>query len=84
MNYCGFISTVGFPYSSVARNPYQCRKRKFDPWVKKILWRKEWLPVPVFLPGKAHRQRSLMDCSPWGHKELNGHDLVTKQQQQLA
>ena len=21
------------------------------------------------LPGKSHRQRSLVGCSPWGHKE---------------
>ena len=26
----------------------------FDPWVEKILWRKEWLPTPVFLPGEFH------------------------------
>ena len=26
-------------------------------------------PIPVFLPGKSHRQRSLVGYSPWGHKE---------------
>ena len=26
-------------------------------------------PTPVFLPGKPHGQRSLVGCSPWGHKE---------------
>ena len=31
----------------------------FDPWVRKIPWRKEWLPILVFLPGKSHGQRSL-------------------------
>ena len=32
----------------------QCRKfrSKFDPWVGKIPRRREWLPTPVFLPGK--------------------------------
>ena len=25
--------------------------------------------TPVFLPGKSHEQRSLMDYSPWGCKE---------------
>ena len=30
---------------------------------------KEWLPMPVFLPGKSHGQRSLVGYSPWGHKE---------------
>ena len=28
-----------------------------------------WQPTPVFLPGEAHGQRSLVGCSPWGHKE---------------
>ena len=28
-------------------------------------WRREWLPTPVFLPGKSHGQ------SPWVHKELD-------------
>ena len=28
-------------------------------------------PIPVFLPGGFHRQRSLAGYSPWGHKELD-------------
>ena len=28
-------------------------------------------PTPVFLPGKSHERRSLIDYSPWGHKELD-------------
>ena len=38
-------------------------------------------PVPVFLMGKSHGQRSLVGYSPWGCKRV-GQDLVTKQQQQ--
>ena len=34
-------------------------------------WERKWKPVPVFLPGKLHRQRSLARCSPWGLKELD-------------
>ena len=34
-------------------------------------WRREWLPTPVFLPGKSHGQRSPVDYSPWGYKELD-------------
>ena len=26
-------------------------------------------PTPVLLPGKSHRWRSLVDCSPWGREE---------------
>ena len=25
-----------------------------------------WHPTPVLLPGKSHRRRSLVGCSPWG------------------
>ena len=32
----------------------------FDPWVGKIPWRREWLPIPVFLPREFHGQRSLV------------------------
>ena len=32
----------------------QCRRRGLDPWVRKIPWRREWLPTPVFLPGEFH------------------------------
>ena len=37
----------------------------FDPWIEKIPWKREWLPIPVFLPRKFHGQRL---HSPWGHK----------------
>ena len=32
-------------------------------------WRRQWHPTPVLLPGKSHGWRSLVGCSPWGHKE---------------
>ena len=32
-------------------------------------WKRKWQPTPVFLPGKSHKQRSLVGYSPWGHKE---------------
>ena len=28
-------------------------------------------PIPVFLPGKFHGQRSLAGYSPWGREELD-------------
>ena len=42
---------------------------RFDPWIRKIHWRRKWQSTPVFLPGKFHGHRSLVDFSPWGHKE---------------
>ena len=35
------------------------RQETLDSWVGKIPWRRKWLPAPVFLPGKAHRQRGM-------------------------
>ena len=32
------------------------------------LYRKEWLPTPVFLPVEFHGQRSLVGCSQWDRK----------------
>ena len=32
-------------------------------------WRRKWHPTPVLLPGESHGWRSLVGCSPWGHKE---------------
>ena len=37
----------------------------FDPYVRKIPWRKKWQPPPVFLPGKSHGQKSLGGYSLW-------------------
>ena len=38
-----------------------------ETWVQSLS--QEDPPTPVFLPGKLHGQRSLVGCSPWGHKE---------------
>ena len=40
-------------------------------------WRREWQPLPVFLPGESHGQRSLMGYSPWCHKESNATEQLT-------
>ena len=40
----------------------QCLRRKrpgFDPWVRKIPWKRAWQPTPVSLPGESHRQRTI-------------------------
>ena len=48
----------GFPCGSADKEPTcQCRRRKrgrFDPWVRKIPWRRKWQSVSVLLPGKFH------------------------------
>ena len=47
----------------------QCRRLGSNPCMEKILWRREWQPTPVFLPGKSHGRRQLAIYSPWSFKE---------------
>ena len=63
------LSLRGFPGAQTVKNPVQCRRPGFSPWVGKIPWRREWLPTPVSLAGESHGQRSLVGYSPWGRKE---------------
>ena len=49
----------------------QCGRPRFDPWVRKIPWRKKLQSTPELLPGKSHGQRSLVGYSPWGRKDLD-------------
>ena len=44
---------------------------RFDPWIRKIPWRRKWLPTLVFSSGESHGQRSLVGYGPQGHKELD-------------
>ena len=37
----------------------ECGRPGFDPWVRKIPWRRKWQPTPVLLPGESHGGRSL-------------------------
>ena len=46
----------------VKNPPASCRRHKrheYDPWVRKILWSRAWQPIPVFLLGESHGQRSI-------------------------
>ena len=50
-----------------------CRRRKrhgFDPWGRKIPWRKAWQPIPVLLPRESQGQQNLTGYSPQGPEEL--------------
>ena len=62
---------IGYPlqYSwaslvaQLAKNPPAMQETWLDPWVGKVLWRRERLPTSVFWPGEFH------GC-PWGSQEL--------------
>ena len=62
------LGSLGFSGGSDSRVCLQCERPRFDPWVRKILWRRTWQPTPVFLLGKSHRWRRLAGYSPWGCK----------------
>ena len=68
-----FFYGFGFVFwaSLVAQtaNSTQCRRPGFDPWVRRIPWRREWLPTPGFLPGESQGQKSLPGYSACSHKE---------------
>ena len=49
---------MGFPGGSDSKESNNAKDLGF-PWIGKIPWRREWLPTPVFLPGKPHGQRRL-------------------------
>ena len=70
LNYCLVLSTFRASWWLSGRELACQRKRcEFDSWVRKIPWRKKWQPIPVFLPGKSHGQKTLVGCSPQSLKE---------------
>ena len=69
------ILSIGLPrWLSDKESACQCRRHQrcgFNPWVRKIPWRRKWQSTPVFLPGESCGQRSLMGYSPWGRKDAD-------------
>ena len=46
----------------------------YFPWLvipRGELWRRQWHPTPVLLPGKSHGRRSLVGCNSWGCEDLD-------------
>ena len=64
------LCSVGKESTCNSGDRLQCRGRRFDPWVRKILWRRKWQPTPVFLPRTFHWHRRLivkLKCQYFGH-----------------
>ena len=78
---CRMLTTFGWEglpwWPGWQRVCLQCGRPGFDPWVWKIPRRREWLPTPVFLPGKLHGQRNLSGYRSWGHKESSTTEWLT-------
>ena len=71
----------GFPDGSDGKKKKKkclhCRRLQFNPWVKKIPWRREWKPTPVFLTGEFHGQKRLDGYNPRYHKESDTAERLT-------
>ena len=60
---------LGFPGNTSGKeSTCQYRRLRFNPWVRKIPWRRKWQPTSLFLPRKSYGQRRLEGYSPWGHR----------------
>ena len=53
----------------VKNSPASTEDVRFDPWVRKIPWRRARQPTPVFLPGESPWTEEPAGYSPWSHKE---------------
>ena len=61
----GVIALQGLPWwLSGKESACHYRRLGFNPWIRKIPWRRRWQPTPVFLPEKCRGQRSLAGHSP--------------------
>ena len=77
---CPSTRVDGFPKCcSGIESACQCRRHRrqgFDPWVRKITWRRKWQRTPVFLPGKSHGPRRQAGYSPCGRKEFSTTEAI--------
>ena len=54
----------------MVKNHLQCGRLRFHSWVRKIPWRRQRLPIPVFWPGEFNGL-----YSPWGRKDSDMTDF---------
>ena len=67
----GYMYTYGSLMAQAVANPPAMWVTWVRYWFGKIPWRGAWQPTPLFLPRESHGERSLVDYSPWGRKELD-------------
>ena len=64
--HCCTTETRAFLVAQPVKNPpviQEPRRCRFNPWVRKIPWRRAWQSTPIALPGKSYGQRSLAGYS---------------------
>ena len=55
----------------------QCRRPRFELFVRKVPWRRARQPTPVFWSGKSDGQGSLACYSSWDHKDSDTTERLT-------
>ena len=76
---CHLVSNLR---AQLVKNLPTMQENPVDSWVRKIPWRRERLPTPVFLPGESQGQGSLVGCRLWGCTESDMTKATLQQQQQ--
>ena len=60
------ITVLVTQWFSSKNSTCQCRRHRFNPWSRKIPWRREGQLTLIFLPEKSHGQRSLVGYTVHG------------------
>ena len=63
--------------AQMVKNLPTIHENRFDPWVGKLPWWREWLPTSVFLSREFCEWRSLAGYSPWGCQESDVTEWLT-------
>ena len=72
-------ASLGFPGGSVGKKIcLQCGRPGFNPWVGKSPGEGSDNPLQYSCLENPHRQKSLVGCSPCGHKESDMTEQLSK------
>ena len=63
------MSPGGKVVKNLPANFRRAKRHRFDPWIRKIPWRRAQQPTQVYLSREFHGLRSLVSYSLWGCKE---------------
>ena len=83
--YPQIITTKGYAWQGLhwslsgKESTCQCRRHRFNLWVKKIPWRRKWQPTPVFCLGNPMGRGVYWATVHGGHKRVR-QNLIIKQQ----
>ena len=76
-----YVPLCGLLGGASGREPacqcWRLKRRRVNPWVRKIPWRRKGQPTPVFVPGKSHGQ-GFMGSQRVRHGGATGHGCTIK------